>query len=289
MMLHHTICDLVPGMTAQQYTVLRDDIRERGLLNEIVLYEGAILDGKHRHRACLELGIKPRFRTYEGTDPAGFVFSVNIAHRHLEKGQLAMAGAKLKSYYAEKAKERQGARNDIVETFPPSDSGKARDQAAAKVGVSGRSVDMAEHIIRAGVPELVRMVEEGAISLNQGHGIASLSKSRQQVVVDLPTAKGRTAAIGKSMKASHAKTRVAATSDAVPGTQLVRTLLSRLEIITNEISNSGYGPQEYAKQFLEEFDWSEPLLVNRLAHAQKAVQAISALSMIAERAMRKVA
>lgn len=35
-----------------------------------------------------------------------------------------------------KAKERQGSRTDIVETLPPSDTGKARDKIGEKVGVS---------------------------------------------------------------------------------------------------------------------------------------------------------
>ena len=171
MMLHHEICDLVPGMTAKQYEVLRDDIAERGLINDIVLYEGAILDGKHRHRACVELGIEPRFRHYDGTDPAGFVFSANIAHRHLEKGQLAMAGAKLKGYFAEKAKARQSAaggdKRALQDNCPEADRGQAPDEAASKVGVSGRSVDRAEHIIKHGTPRLggviacVKMLNKG--------------------------------------------------------------------------------------------------------------------------------
>ncbi|MEO6623913.1 MAG: hypothetical protein ABIN37_03645 [Burkholderiaceae bacterium] len=41
-----------------------------------------------------------------------------------------------------------------MESFPLSDGGKARDQAAERVGVSGKSVDMAEAIIKKGVPKL---------------------------------------------------------------------------------------------------------------------------------------
>lgn len=288
MMKHHEICDLVPGMSERQYEVLREDIKERGLINDIVLYEGAILDGKHRHRACIELGIEPRFKNYEGTDPTGFVFSINIAHRHLEKGQLAMAGAKLKGYFAQKAKERQGARNDIVESFPQGTAGKARDQAAEKVGVSGRSIDTAENIIKKGVPMLVEMVERGAISLNQGSDIANLPKKRQQEVVEMPTKKGMRAATQKTAARSAAKTK-AVVVETVPGTPLVRTLLSRLELISSEIENLGYSPDDYAKEFIAQFDWHEPLLINRLARAHMAIQAISTLSMIAMQAARKAA
>lgn len=297
-MLHHEICDLIPGMSSAQYAVLRDDIKERGLINEIVLYEGAILDGKHRHRACVELGIEPRFRQYEGTDPAGFVFSINVAHRHLEKGQLAMAGAKLKSYYAAKAKERMaagGANGGAAKgmeslPYPVADQGTARDQAALKVGVSGKSVDMAEHIIKKGVPQLIKMVEEGEISLNKGLAIASMPKARQEVVVAMPTSKSMSLAITKStLNSAAAKRRGIASNDGVPGTSLVRVLLSRLELITNEIAGTGMEPAAFAEKFLAEFDWTEPLLVKRLAHAQKAIAAIAALSMMSEQAKRRIA
>jgi hypothetical protein len=93
-----------------------------------------------RHLACLEVGIG-------GADPAGYVFAANIARRQLGKGQLAMAGAALKAYYAVKAKERMvaggaigGAGKGMANLPYPSDNpGTARDEAARKVGVSGRS------------------------------------------------------------------------------------------------------------------------------------------------------
>jgi len=290
-MQHHEICDLIPGMTEKQYEVLRDDIRERGLLNEIVLYEGAILDGKHRYRACVELGIEPRFRQYDGADPAGFVFSINVAHRHLEKGQLAMAGAKLKGYYAEKARQRQAAagkarHEQLMENFPQADAGSARDQAAAKVGVSGKSVDTAETIIKKGVPKLIEMVETGEISLNKGREIAELSKARQQTVVDIQAPKERDAALKKSMVAKHSKAAKPAPTDNVPGSPLVRTLLSRLEIIANEIAGSGLAPAAFAERFRDEFDWSEPILVARLERAGIAIEAVGSLSLMSQRAKR---
>lgn len=39
----------------------------------------------------------------------------------------------IERYEAEEARKRQGTRTDIVELIPPSESGKARDKAAAGV------------------------------------------------------------------------------------------------------------------------------------------------------------
>ena len=86
-------------------------------------------------------------------EAAHWVVGIKIAHRHLKKGQLAMAGAKLKRYYAEKAEARQVVagkerHGQLVENLPPADSGKARDQAAAKVGVSAGSADLASPVAK---------------------------------------------------------------------------------------------------------------------------------------------
>jgi hypothetical protein len=45
------------------------------------LYEGQILDGRNRARACEALGIEPETRVYAGDDPVGFVISRNLHRR----------------------------------------------------------------------------------------------------------------------------------------------------------------------------------------------------------------
>lgn len=57
--------------------------------------------------------------------------------------QLANEAAALMGIAQERAKERQGARTDlidIVEPVPPSSNGKARDEVGEQLGVSGRTV-----------------------------------------------------------------------------------------------------------------------------------------------------
>lgn len=102
----HPLCTTFPRMPGEEFAALKLDIKEHGLIDPIYLYEGKILDGRHRFYACQETGVEPRFREYEGSDPRGFVISVNLKRRHLNESQRAMVAASL-------ANMRQGARTDI--------------------------------------------------------------------------------------------------------------------------------------------------------------------------------
>jgi ParB-like nuclease domain len=85
----HPFADLVPSMRDSEYEDLKADIKANGLLMPIVLFEGKVLDGRHRLRACRAVDVEPRFT--EGTDwigdPAGFVLSANLHRRHLTAEQ----------------------------------------------------------------------------------------------------------------------------------------------------------------------------------------------------------
>jgi hypothetical protein len=58
----HELATVFPLLEGGEYTALIDDIRRHGLLEPITLFEGKILDGRNRYRACLAAGVEPRFR-----------------------------------------------------------------------------------------------------------------------------------------------------------------------------------------------------------------------------------
>ncbi len=55
----HPLAEMLPEMDDKDYAILKHDIEAVGQQEPIVLYEAKILDGRHRYRACRELGIKP--------------------------------------------------------------------------------------------------------------------------------------------------------------------------------------------------------------------------------------
>jgi hypothetical protein len=48
----HPLADLLPLLQGAEFDRLVADIAEQGLLNAITLYQGQILDGRNRERAC---------------------------------------------------------------------------------------------------------------------------------------------------------------------------------------------------------------------------------------------
>lgn len=307
----HPISELLPPMSDDELKKLVADIGAHGLHQPIVVYQGQILDGRHRFTACAAAGVKPRFTEFNGTEAEAvqFVYSANLARRQLTKSQLAMAGAKLKAWYADRAKARQleaGKRGGqakhgkswVMENLPqPIDGGRgaARDHAAKAIGVCGKSIDTAEKVMRKAAPEILQLVQAGYMSLNEAAKAAELSKDLQKRIAAQPTKRTRQGELNRVLAKSNACKRGRVTlsqrvqpADA-PGSPLVRALLSRLELLTNEIERADLTPQKFAEQFVSEFDWKEPLLVRRLAYVSKAVEMVSTLSVISQRARREAA
>lgn len=98
---------LMPEMTPEQYTELKDDIRQKGMLQPVEYdTDGNIIDGHHRVRAFFELieeGVDlPMFdrvtRTFASEDDKlDYVVSFNVKRRQLTSEQRAELVAKLKA------------------------------------------------------------------------------------------------------------------------------------------------------------------------------------------------
>lgn len=296
----HPISELLPAMSDDELVQLTADIKAHGLHQPVVVYEGQILDGRHRFKACGAAGVAPRFTEFNGDDAgaAALVYSANLARRQLSKSQLAVAGAKLKAWHSIRAKERMLA--GMKRGNPPADSpegsnGDAREHAAKAVGVGGKLIDQAENVMRKAVPEVARLVESGDMALNEACKLVEMPKDVQRRIAAQPTKTIRQGELRNAMKKSSAskkgrthQSQIVQAADA-PGTPLVRTLLSRLELLTNEIERSGMTPQKFAEQFVSDFDWQEPLLVRRLSYVGKAVEMVSTLSVMSQRARRTAA
>jgi N6-adenosine-specific RNA methylase IME4 len=94
-MQFHELANVFPLIEGDEFAGLVADIGKQGLLEAIVLLDGKILDGRNRYRACLEAGVEPHFEEFDGEDPVAFVVSKNVARRHLDESQRALAAARI--------------------------------------------------------------------------------------------------------------------------------------------------------------------------------------------------
>lgn len=103
----HEICETWPEIPLDQFKKMVTSIRTSGLIQSITTFEGKILDGRHRYRACIEAGVSPRFEQYKGDDPVGFSQAANDHRRHATPSQRAIQAIKLLDYEKRMAKLRQ--------------------------------------------------------------------------------------------------------------------------------------------------------------------------------------
>ena len=88
----HPYCRCMPEMTLDEFDMLKNDIEGSGQIEPIVVFEGMILDGHYRYKACIEIGIDPWFVEFDGPDSAmDYVVSKNLKRRGLTTEQKAMA------------------------------------------------------------------------------------------------------------------------------------------------------------------------------------------------------
>lgn len=169
----HPLSELFPLMQGREFDELVADIKANGLREPIWTYEGQILDGRNRWRACeaAQLAHRP-MRTYEGDDPVSFVVSLNLHRRHLDSSQRSAVAARLSTL--EHGGHRQGA-NLRLEV--------SRAEAAELLNVSERSVDTAAKVLNHGTPELVDAVESGRVSVSAAADVAELPREEQREIV----------------------------------------------------------------------------------------------------------
>jgi N6-adenosine-specific RNA methylase IME4/ParB-like chromosome segregation protein Spo0J len=171
----HDLCKLFPPMPEDQFNSLIDSIRDHGLLTPIMLHEGKILDGRHRYKACINLGIEPLFETYEGEDALGYVIALNLSRRHLDESQRAMIGGKLSALRGMGRPKKES----------PQISGISAKDAATRMNVGTRLVESAKKVLKDGTAELADAVNSGQIAVTVAAKIAGLDHEQQaQVIAD---------------------------------------------------------------------------------------------------------
>jgi ParB-like chromosome segregation protein Spo0J len=172
-MQFHEIADVFPMLETHDLDQLAKDIKDNGLRHPVVVFEGKILDGRNRLRACQLAGVKYSTVDFDGDWEAAvkLVASENLHRRHLSDSQRSFCAGKL-------ANLRQGrpGENRPMGRFSQAD-------AASMLNISERGVRRARKVIEAGVPELGEAVERGDISVRAAAELTKLPEQEQRAAL----------------------------------------------------------------------------------------------------------
>jgi hypothetical protein len=109
----HPVCAMFPLMSEKELSDMTADIREKGLIDPIVMHEGEIVDGRHRLLACRAAGVEPRYEEWRERHPgsmtlAQWIWSKNAQRRQLTRDQILTIQMDVRAWEVQQqARERQ--------------------------------------------------------------------------------------------------------------------------------------------------------------------------------------
>ena len=205
----HPVAALFPMLSEDELQELAESIKSRGLEHPIVLdkdgriLDGRILDGRNRFAACALAGVEPRFTTFEGSDPDGYALDVNVARRHLSKGQKAMAYAMVHPNTQQGKKDEATSQifGEVSREFLRQARAilKHQSELAPKVMAGDMPLNDAYQLaleakrraeeraakterLRAGAPDLLDKVSEGTLDIDEAIGAMEAREAKKRAV-----------------------------------------------------------------------------------------------------------
>ena len=151
----HSLSAAWGDMLEDQYRDFVESVKEHGVTDPlIVLLDGKVLDGWHRHRAAVEVGIDQELvcKEFLGDDPVGYVIRRNGDRRHLTPGQRAACVVACYEW-AERGRPRKSEPGSY---FP---SHATEQEMAAASGTSTKTIQQAKVAQECGLGEQTRSGE----------------------------------------------------------------------------------------------------------------------------------
>lgn len=170
----HPAAEIFPEMSAKAFAELKADIQANGQQEAILLYDNEILDGRHRYRACTELGIEPEFAEAiidRLGDPVSYVISKNLHRRHLSESQRAII--------AGKAAQLRVGRPSTEET-PQIWGIKSVQQAADAVNVGRGTVESAKKVLAKGDESVINAVSQGDLPVSVAEQLVKVEPDKKK-------------------------------------------------------------------------------------------------------------
>ena len=179
--------NIFPEAKAEDYNRLLEDIKSNGYdkTQPITIYQGEIIDGWNRQRACDEIGIKPEYVTFTGTDGEAIALVMRTnKRRNLNSGQWACIAAEADDLLAvireqvereRIEKQKANAANQhqepsVKKLTEPKDDNSSRAQAkAAELFNTNRTYVNQAVTMKTAAPEVFEKVKAGKMTMQDAN------------------------------------------------------------------------------------------------------------------------
>jgi uncharacterized coiled-coil protein SlyX len=143
--VRHHLSAIFGDMEEPALIALAEDIKAKGILDPVVMYEGQVLDGWHRCKAGQIAGVEIPYTEYQGDDPGGFVISKNL-HRRQRPLTATQRAALVLQIHEWRPAGRPEKTSVPVRTF-------SNRELAAEAEVSEKTIEQAKVAHRAGLSD----------------------------------------------------------------------------------------------------------------------------------------
>ena len=187
--------DLLPPLTDEEYKQLEKNILENGFDRNFPIMEwhGYIADGHNRYSICKKHNIEPVIGTiaYDTKEEVmDWMLDIQLGRRNLSPIQRIAVAEKYRPIYEKKAKENQGARNDLKNNIPQN-LGESEKKKAAKdrevnsklakvANVNPETYRQAKRVLDSENDDLKQRVLSGATSISAGYKELAQGKNEKK-------------------------------------------------------------------------------------------------------------
>lgn len=142
----------------------------------ITLFEGKILDGRHRHYCAIQAGVVPTFQVFEGDNAFDFVYKKTL-RQHLTTSQRAILIATW-AKHVKPGRPKADAGANSPNSLP------SVKEEARRQGVSERTARDGVTVVQNGTAALQEAVRNGTVKVSDAAKVADKPASVQNRAVD---------------------------------------------------------------------------------------------------------
>jgi len=184
--------DLLPPLEAHELELLTASIRRDGCRDPLVVWDGLLIDGHHRHAICTAHGIDYTTRAiaFDSREEAIiWIIETQAGRRNLplwQRCELALVVEKNEAVLAKRRqaeagpKEGRGKKPTASGNISGSGRGDARDKAAPIANTTGRTLSKVKAVLAHGDEKIIADARAGELSVSKAYTLATEPERRKK-------------------------------------------------------------------------------------------------------------